>query len=134
MRIGEYTKHYTSGEPIRFRSVLSEVKEFLQDLVRWNVEGMKEEFEDVLHFVQLWLYSRFGIDGEIWYATRHSVKKFMDRKEVWRRIYAFVGLPEDISCYVGNYNKVAKVVTHLGKFGVSKERAEEAHRRIVLRA
>lgn len=36
-----------------------------------------EELEDVFHFLQLWLYWRFGLDGEIWKMTKNSVKKFM---------------------------------------------------------
>lgn len=97
--------------------------------MKWD--GIKEEFEDVFHFLQLWLYSRFGMDGEIWKITKNSVRKFMDRKLVWNRLYVSVGLPKNISGYVGNYKKMEKVVNQLQKFGIEKEKAEEAYRKIV---
>ena len=56
----------------------------------------------------------------------------MDRKQVWQEIYEFVGLDKNISGYVGNYNKIDKVINHLSKFGINKDKAEEAYRKIVL--
>lgn len=132
MKISQYIKEYTAGKPIKFNNVISEIKELIVEVVRMNKDEIKEEFEDVFHFLQLWLYWRFGMDGEIWKITNNSVKKFMDRKLVWNRIYASVGLSENISGYVGNYKKMEKVVNHLQKFGIDKEKAEEAHRKVVL--
>lgn len=133
MKISEYTKDYTSGQPVVFREVVAEMKEMMAEIFTLNWHGIKEEFEDVFHFLQLWLYSRFGVDGEIWTITRHSVNKFMTRKAVWNRIYRAVGLPENISGYVGNYHKIDKVINQLQKFGIKKEKAEEAYREVVLR-
>lgn len=130
MKISEYIKEYTAGGPITLRNVLSEISEFLVELAKLNKNTIREEFEDIFHFLQLWLYWRFGIDGEIWKMTKNSVKKFMDRKIVWNKIYVSVGLPENISGYVGNYKKIEKVVSHLQKFGIDKERAGEAYRKI----
>lgn len=132
MKISEYTKNYTDGRPVTVRNILSEVREFAIEVLRWDKEKMSEEFEDVFHFVQLWMYRKFNLDGEIWKITRHSVKKFIDRKSVWNKIYAHVGLPENISGYVGNYKKVEKVIAHLGRFGISKELAVSVHDKIVL--
>ena len=132
MNIAQYTKEYTDGRSVIFKDILSEVNEFFVEVIKLNKDGVKEEFEDVLHFVQLWLYSRFGINGEIWGITKHSVKKFIDRKLVWNKIYAYIGLPLNISGYVGNYNKIHKVINHLQKFGISKEKAEEVYAKIVL--
>jgi hypothetical protein len=56
----------------------------------------------------------------------------MDRKLIWNEIYAHVGLPENISGYVGNYKKVEKVVRHLRGFGISGEKAEKAYKKVVL--
>lgn len=131
MRVKEYIKEYTAGNQITLRNVFSEINEFLAEVVKLNKKGIKEEFEDVLHFLQLWLYWSFGFNGELWKITDHSVKKFMDRKAVWNKIYVYVGLPENVSGYAGNYNKVEKIVNHLQKFGVGKEKAEEVFRVIV---
>ncbi|MDD5721497.1 MAG: hypothetical protein PHT16_03585 [Candidatus Pacebacteria bacterium] len=133
MNIGEYIKEYSNGEKITFLELLLEVRELITEIIKFNKKGIHEEFEDVLHFLQLWLYWRFGINGEIWKITRNSVKKFMDRKLVWREIYLFVGLPKGVSNFCGNYKRVQKVVSHLQKFGVNLEKAEEAHRKIVLK-
>lgn len=132
MKISEYTRKYTAGKPITLRDVFTEISELIAEIVRVNRYGIEEEFEDVFHFLQLWLYCRFNIDGEIWKITKSSVRKFIDRKQVWGRIYLSVGLPENISGYVGNYKKGEKVVNHLQKFGVSREKAEESYKEIVL--
>ena len=132
MKISEYTKEYTAGKPITFRNMITEINELIAEITKMNRDGIKEEFEDVFHFLQLWLYCRFGVNGEIWKITKNSVRKFMDRKKIWNRIYVFVGLPENISGYVGNYKKIEKVMNHLQKFGIDKGRAEEAYKKIVL--
>jgi len=133
MKISEYIKEYTEGKRIHFSDVLQEIKELFIEIFKFNKTGIIEEFQDVLHFVQLWLYWRFKINGEIWTINEKSVAKFMDRKKVWQEIYMFVGLDKNISGYVGNYNKVDKVINHLSKFGINKDKAEEAYRKIILR-
>jgi len=85
MTIENYIKEYTAGKGIYFKDVLNEVKEFLTDLFRFNGAGIKEEFQDLFHFLQLWLYWRFGINGEIWSRTKKSIHKFINRK-VWQEI------------------------------------------------
>ena len=132
MIISDYVKEYTSGNRIKFTSVLAEVHELLEAILKLDKKGIAEEFEDVLHFMQIWLYWRFGLNGEIWKITSHSVDKFIGRKVVWNKIYIYVGLSENISNFAGNYNKVAKVIKQLGKFGIDKEKAEDAHKKIVL--
>ena len=132
MKIGEYVKEYTSGEEIKFKEVVSEIKELLAEISKFNREGMKEELEDVLHFLQLWFFWRFGINEEIWEITENSVKKFIERKKIWNKIYVYVGLKENVSGYVGNYRKIDKVVNHLQKFGINREKAEESYNKIVL--
>lgn len=131
MKISEYIKEYTAGNRITFRFVMLEVSELIVEMLRLDGEGIKEEFGDVFHFLQLWLYWRFGIDGRPWKMTRHSVDKFMGRKKVWNRLYEFVGLPKNISGYVGNYQKKHKVIRQLEKLGISREKAEQAYLAIV---
>jgi len=132
MFVSEYVKSYTSGEPVLFWEVLSEVKEFLVELVKFNRSGIKEEGGDVLHFFQLWLFWQFRIDGNIWRWSQCSVDKFMKRVRVWREIYAFVGLDKNISNFAGNYKKPEKVIKQLSRFGISPERAQQAYDWIVL--
>jgi len=133
MKIKEYVKNYTDGNRIRFREVLDEVKEFLVELFRLNRIGMKEELEDVFHFLQLWFYWMFGVNGEVWDITKNSVNKFIKRKKVWQEIYVFLGLNKDISGFCGNHNKIEKVVNHLSKFGIGKEKAKKAYELIILK-
>lgn len=133
MKIKDYIKDYTAGNRIYFKDVLSEVKEFFIELFKFSRSGITEEFQDVFHFLQLWLYWKFGINGEIWSITKKSVAKFINRKNVWQEIYIFVGLNKDISGYAGNYDKAEKVINHLSNFGISQEKAEEAYKKIVLK-
>ena len=131
MLIGEYIREYTKGERIRLFDIWGEIKEFLVELVKCDKLHSREEFQDVIHFSQLWLYWSFGLDGELWGITRQSVDKFIKRKDVWNRIYRFVGLKQNISGYAGNYEKVEKVVKHLSNFHVKRARALAAFNAIV---
>ena len=131
MLVSEYRKLYTRGDPIYFKFVLGEVRELFDEVIVWNVPGMREEFEDVLHYTQLWLYSRYGIDMRIWHATRHSVDKFIKRNGVWREMYAYLGLPKETPAWGGNYNRVQKVIDHLARYGISEEKSEEVYKKFV---
>ncbi len=133
MTIEDYVKKYTAGYRIYFFDFLKEIKEFIVELIKFNNSGMSDEFQDIFHFLQLWLYWRFGINGEIWKITQKSVNKFIERHKIWQEIYELVGLDRDISGYAGNYEKIDKVIKQLAKFGVNKEKAEEAYRVIVLK-
>lgn len=132
MKIGEYIKKYTLGKRIRFIDFVNEIKEFLAEIVKFNIEGIKEEFGDVFHFLQLWLYWRIGLNNEIWLLSKSSVDKFIARRKVWEKLYAFVGLDKDVSKYCGNYKREEKVISHLGSFGISKDKAIKAFNKIVV--
>ena len=132
MKISQYIVEYTSGDRVLFGNIVDEVKEFLEEVFKFNREGMSEEWQDVLHFIQLWLYWRFKIDGEVWKFTKDSVQKFMNRVKVWHDIYEYVGLKKDISNFCGNYKRPEKVVKQLAKFGIDEERAKEAYQRLVV--
>ena len=103
------------------------------EVCKFDKSGIREEFSDVFHFLQLWLYWRFGINGETWNITEKTVTKCINRKKVWQEIYLFVGIDKNISGYAGNYNKIDKVINHLSKFGISKEKAEEAYDAIIVK-
>ena len=131
MNIKTYIDNYTAGNIIGFNKVLSEVKEFSVEVVKLDKEGVNEEFQDIMHFLQLWLFWRFGINGKVWPVTKDSVNKFIDRKKVWQKIYKEVGLDENTSNFCGNYNKIEKVVKQLSKFGISKQKAQKAYEKVV---
>jgi hypothetical protein len=131
VHIKTYIKNYTSGNKIGFDKVIDEIREFTQELVRFNKQGMKEEFGDIMHFLQLWLYWKFGINGKLWKVTQSSVKKFMGRKKVWQKIYKEVGLNTNISNFCGNYHKMEKVIKQLSNFDISKQKAQKAYKKVV---
>lgn len=132
MLIADYIKDYTSGERVTFKKeVMSEVQELLVEIVRFNRAGIAEEFGDVVHFTQLWMFWRFGINGELWWLSMSSVDKFMARLAVWRALYAEVGLDPKISNFCGNYKKAEKVVKQLGRFDIGREQAEAAFAKVV---
>ncbi|MBD3359956.1 MAG: hypothetical protein GF365_04595 [Candidatus Buchananbacteria bacterium] len=131
MKISQYVKQYTDGKRITILDIFSEIKEFVIELIKFNKKGIKEEFGDVLHFIQLWLYWNFDLDGKTWKISQYSVSKFMARKDVWNKIYNYVGLPKNISGYVGNYNKIEKVINHLQGFDIDNQKAKEAYEKIV---
>jgi len=131
MKISQYINEYTDKSKITFKDFLEEVKELFVEILKFNWPGIKEEFGDVFHFLQLWLHWRFGLDGQPWKISQHSVNKFMARKEVWNKIYQMVGLEKNISGYVGNYNKVEKVIKHLSNFGIDEQTAKSVYKKIV---
>ena len=56
MKVNEYVKKYTSGERVHFFSkagVTGELIEVLEEILKLNRKGIKEEWEDLLHFLQL---------------------------------------------------------------------------------
>jgi hypothetical protein len=136
MKIEEYVKKYTDGNRIHFFSkvgVTGEFMEFIKEIIKLNSVGMKEEWQDFLHFLQLWLYWRFGLNQNVWECTTNSINKFIERVTVWQKIYVYCGLPRDISGFAGNYNRIDKVINHLGKLGVSESKATEAYKNILIR-
>ena len=116
MDIETFAQKYTLGNKIGTRGVFTEIKEFFIEILKLNKKGIKEEYQDVLIFIQLWLYCQFGINGRLWSSGKDSINKFIERKNVWQKIYKYVGLDRNVSNYCGNYNKTEKVISHLSGF------------------
>lgn len=133
MLISRYIVEYTSGDRVKLKDILKEKVELLEEVLKFNPKGIKEEWQDVWHFVQLWLYWQFKIDGDVWSFTSQSVEKFKKRVEVWREIYEAAGLEKNISNFCGNYNRKEKVISQLAKFGINSERAIEVYNQVVLK-
>ena len=131
MKVSWYVVNYTSGKRITFTRIIDEVKELMEEIKKGNKEGIHEETQDVFHFLQLWLYWQFKIDGDIWKITQDSVNKFMARRKVWEKIYEFVGLDKNVSKFCGNYEREYKVIKHLSEFGISESKAKLAFEKIV---
>jgi len=131
MQISYFTENYTNGKGVFFSHVTGEVKELFEEVLALNYGGMKEEFSDVVAFFQMWLYCRYHINGSLWTYGMPSFEKFMSRRAVWNKIYAQVGLQENISRFCGNYERKEKVVAHLREFGISEEAALAAYAEIV---
>lgn len=130
MLVSEYIANYTSDfvekHGRKFRRVMAEVLELLVEMVRLNWKGVKEEFGDVVHLTQLWLYT-FGWDGKLW---MWCARKFIARQKVWQALYDHVGIPGR-ACVSENYNRLPKVISRLGTRGISAEKATEAYNAVV---
>lgn len=126
MLTSEYAKDFTQDKRTSLSRVWGEVKELAEEVLFWNWPGIKEEFGDVVHHVQLFMYTR-GWDTKLW---MWCAQKFIDRQKVWQEFYRQTGVPGR-ACYGGNYNRLAKVIAHLGKFGVSESAAVIAYGNIV---
>jgi len=129
--IKAFFEEYTNNEKVTFRSVIDEGNELLLEILKFNKKGVFEEYQDVFLFIQLWLYCKFGINQKLWSLSKDSTNKFIKRKAVWKQIYKYVGLKEDISNYCGNYNKIEKVIKQLSIFGISKQKAQKAYEKVV---
>lgn len=134
MKISEYVKKYTKHNRIRFIDFLRESGEFIAEIFKLNRHGISEEFSDAVLFLQAWFWSDFKIDGEIWSLAKKSADKFESRREVWQKIYSYVGLKNIDSKFLGNYKKIKKVIEHLSEFGIEREKAEKAHKFINLKS
>lgn len=132
MLISQYIKDYTSGEPVGFvPGVSGEIAETLEAIWLRDRDAIREEWADVLHFLQLWLFWRFGMDSELWAWTMPSVRKFQARLVIWRKLYVAAGLDPMTSNFCGNNAKIEKVVKQLGTFGVPRDAAERAFREVM---
>lgn len=132
MKIKYFCKNYCNVDAgCNFRRVLEEVREFFEAMFKLDFKEMKEEFHDVVSFVQMWLYFEYKVDGKLWRLGMPSFNKFISRRKVWSELYVFCGLDKNVSTYCGNCKRKAKVVSQLGKFGVSEKKALEAYDKIV---
>ena len=131
MKINYFCKEYTHGK-VYFKDIIDEVQEFFEELIKFDREGMKDEFADVIAFFQMWLWNRFKINGQLWKLGLRSFNKFIARRKVWVQIYVFVGIKEKCT-YCRNYKRKNKVIKHLAKFNVSEKKAIEAYKSIVLK-
>ena len=132
MKVDQYVQEYTHVKRVRFLRIFVEVGELLEAISLFDRKGIKEEYQDFLHFVQLWMYWRFGLNQEMWSCTKDSVDKFMKRKKVWHEIYKFVGLKPPYSNQCSNYKRKEKVVKVLKFYEVEEDKAVEAYNKIVI--
>ena len=131
MKINYFCNEYTHGK-VYFKDIIDEVEEFFEELVKFDREGMKDEFADVISFSQMWLWNQFKINGKLWRLGLRSFNKFISRRKVWEKIYAYVGIKEKCT-YCRNYMRKHKVVKHLSKFNISEKKALKAYGFIVLK-
>ena len=132
MKIGQFCKEYTDPElRTGFLRVLDEVGELIGAIFTFDADKIKDEFADVLVLTQIWLYYKHKVDNDLWGGGMSAYSKIMSRRKYWNQIYDFVGLNRTVSYYCGNYLRKRKVVSQLGRFGISKERALEAYEKIV---
>jgi len=131
MKINYFCNEYTHGK-VYFKDIIDEIQEFFEELVKFDGEGMKDEFADVISFFQMWLWDQFKINGKLWKLGLRSFNKFISRRKVWEQIYVYVGIKEKCT-YCRNYMRKYKVVKHLSKFNIGEKKAIEAYEFIVLK-
>ncbi len=126
MRVSEYLVNFTNGETTTWSYVREELVELWHEVCTGNFRGMLEEFGDVVHHIQLYLYERFGWNHRLW---KWCSNKYIRRQIVWQQLYNFAGIPHR-ACYGGNYLRREKVVKQLGRYGVHPILAAAAWRSI----
>lgn len=126
MLTSQYARDFTGGERTKFYRVWLEIKELLAELLVVNFRGICEEFGDVVHHIQLWLYS-CGLDARLW---MWCARKFILRQEVWQAMHRELGLTCR-ACYGGNYHRPQKVINYFMYFGITPEAAMAAYRKVV---
>ena len=132
MKISEFHKEYTDGSNYSFFDVAGEIKELLQEAFKFNKKSMLDEFSDVSVNFQLWLYTSFRLEQNLWKISFPTYKKLHKRKQIWNKIYKYAGLRENCINYFGNYERKEKVITQLRKLNVSKKKSKKAYEKIVL--
>ena len=130
MLISQYYQNYTDHKFFTLWDVWQEVIECLQEIVLLRWKNVPDEWSDISIFIELWLYTKFHYNHELWKSSNLNLKKVQSRKPIWDRIYKHAKV-KTTSNYCGNYSKVEKVVVHLGQLGVSEEKAREAYRVVV---
>ena len=133
MLISEYYVLYTDQKKFGLSYALEEVVELSKEVVTFNWKNVPDELSDISIFVELWLYTCFDYDHELWRSSQLNLQKVQARKPVWEQIYNYVGVPYDRN-YCGNYFKIDKVVRHLESVGISEEKAREAYHHVVERS
>jgi hypothetical protein len=130
MKIKEFCQEYSTC-PVSFYDLACEVDELVEEIINFNVSGIKEEFADVIVFVQMWLWNKLNLNGKLWKLGEKSFDKFIRRRAVWEQIYQYFDIKE--KCVIcKNYTKLHKIVSHLKKFGINKKHSLQAYRKIVL--
>lgn len=107
-----------------------EVRELAEAIMEGSVEHTKEEWGDVTLMLQLLLYGK-GVPGignlRITELTgANSVRKFLARLEVWKRIFEHHRVPFRV-VYLkdgGNYAKLRKVYKTFENAGVPESRVD----------
>ena len=95
MKINYFCNEYTHGK-VYFNDIIDEVQEFFEELVKWDKEGMKDEFADVISFFQMWLWDQFKINGKLWKLGMRSFNKFISREKFGNKFMIMWGLKKNV--------------------------------------
>lgn len=111
-----------------FSYVQEESLELVVEILRLNVRGIAEEYQDACYAVQMWLYPLLGLNLPVVHA-KSSIRKFRKRIWVWKCIFDEVGVDFHLDYLKGgsNFARPAKVQAVLKEAGikVSASQAEE---------
>ena len=131
MLISEYYVQYTDQKKFGLGYALEELVELLTETATGHWREIPGEVSDISIYLQLWMYTHFEYDQQLWSTSHRNLEKVQKRKPVWQKIYGHVGVAYEKN-YCGNYSRPEKLVAHLHQFGVSREKALEAYERVVV--
>jgi hypothetical protein len=108
-----------------------EIKELIEEIKGRNLPAIKDEFSDVAYAAQMIPYQRLPINLPV-FGANSSVKKFYDRRDVWRDIFSKYNteFKNDYLSVGSNYTRPAKVkgALELAGIEISEEEAENIAR------
>lgn len=101
------------GRPVTWAQVAGELMELGEAVLALDPNAIREEFSDVTCFGHIWVWQLLGSPTWSWPAVGAgpSIKKFLDRMNVWHEIFRAEGLVFHPRYLVagGNYQKPEKV-------------------------
>ena len=108
-----------------FSYVQEESLELAIEILRLDVGGIAEEYQDACYAVQMWLYPLLGLNLPVVHA-KGSIRKFRKRIAVWKSIFDEFGVDFHVDYLKGgsNFARPAKVQAVLKEAGIEVSAGE----------
>jgi hypothetical protein len=98
----------------RLAHIFDECRELVEEVIKRDPQGIREEFWDVLMHAQLYAHEHTGWDWKILLPMSHLVK-FARRRRTWQKIFSAEGLTFEARFLKNgsNFKKAHKVAAAL---------------------